>query len=694
MLIVIFLEISIAVANVLGGTLVVSKYLTERKPQDLYVFLILVGATIADGGMLFSQIAYNLQYPFAYLGFKVFIYCVILATVIIWFHLSSIYGVRSRLATLLFTAMAAASIYYFWQAKIDIAFQEGVIVPVGDILNFVTGFLILAVIVTVQSILSITGLKRIKPSAEPRYLIHKVSASLFFVFLICFAVYMVTRLIWIYVFMWALVFLAMLLLFMFSMLPEDSPVLRNPFAYFRTRILFKLIITLIVMIIISLEGIAFISISISKKALSESVIEGYKKVADDTIRLINTRKIDASSEPSTLKEIAKILEFTKIGDRGSVFLVSPEKNIYINRGNGWVSLGSSQSFNKSHVLAKNAPGGEMDIFGERIIAAYIPIKKLKWSIVVGQPINYAYGRIKQMESTFIMFTFSWILLTIFVGIILARNIEEPVKAIKKGIGKISQGDLDYKINIDNIDELGELADSFNKMTKQLKETQESLLRSERLASLGYMAAGMAHEIKNALVPLKTLTDLLMVSGKDQAFVAKFNELVPREIDRINMLSTDLLHYSRPSEPKMERLDMNGVMDETAKFLELQARKKNITFKLKPSVISKVKADRNKMLQAITNIVQNAIEAMSGGEITLSSYEKDDRVVIEISDNGPGISEKNLNMVFVPFFTTKKEGTGMGLAITQRIMADHGGTITLKNTPGSGAIFFLSLPKIS
>jgi signal transduction histidine kinase len=185
---------------------------------------------------------------------------------------------------------------------------------------------------------------------------------------------------------------------------------------------------------------------------------------------------------------------------------------------------------------------------------------------------------------------------------------------------------------------------------------------------------------------------MAISGKDEAFIAKFNELVPREIERINRLSTDLLHYSRPIEPNFEHMDINKILEDTARFLEVQARKKNIKIILKLSKVPEIKADREKLVGAFTNLILNAVEAMSKGEITLSTCEKDDKVVVEVADNGPGISEENMKKIFVPFFTTKKEGTGMGLAIVQRIIADHGGTIDLKSTHGAGTQFFLSFPQ--
>ena len=233
------------------------------------------------------------------------------------------------------------------------------------------------------------------------------------------------------------------------------------------------------------------------------------------------------------------------------------------------------------------------------------------------------------------------------------------------------------------------------MAEELKESQESLIRADRLTSLGYMATGMAHEIKNALVPLKTLTDLLQVSGKDQMFIAKFNEMVPHEIERINRLSTELLHYSKPGEPQFDYLNVNEIIDEAEKYLRIQARKKNVSIKLELGSVAKVKIDSQKMLQVFTNLMLNSIDAMEekGGTVWLRSRDTEDDAVIEVEDSGPGMPPEKLNRIFVPFYTTKKEGTGMGLPIVQRIVADHGGHIDVKSEVGKGTIFTISLPLI-
>jgi len=694
MLAVIFIEISIAVITFLGCVLLISKYLKQKRRQDLYAFFVLLGVGCSDLSMVAAQVSFSLDQPLAYLGFKFFLYFIYLTVICIWLHMADIYNFKMRPITVFFSGlmMLSAALVAFSRAQLII--NEGVIVPEGIGFRFALGFALLTATVAIESILAIVGLSRVDETEKQRYNTSKTAGLFLLVLFSCLAIYIITKLIYFYALTWLFAFLAMLFLFLFSMIPKGSPIVNYPLNFFRTRILFKLVITIMLMVVISLEGMGLISISIAKKALSESIIQNYRNIAEDSVVLINRTNISRGSEQNTLKDIEEVLRATKIGSRGSTFLISPSKTVYINRGTSWISLGEGDENEINKALSGKDGGGEIDLFGERVIAAYVPIKKLGWHMVIGQPIGFAYARINQMEGTYIIMLLFWIAATMVTGIMLARNVEEPVKELKKGITKISEGDLSYKIKVNKLDELGELASAINRMTDELKQSQESLIRSERLASLGYMAAGMAHEIKNALVPLRTLTDILSISGTDKEFIAKFNELVPKEIERINRLSTDLLHYSRPPQPIFEDTDLNGVIKEAAKFLDVQAKKNNITIKLKLSPISEVRADAQKVVEVLANLILNAIEAMRGGEITLTSREGIDDVFIEVSDNGPGIPPQNIDKIFVPFFTTKKEGTGMGLAITQRIMADHGGSIEVSSVFGQGSTFLLSFPKKS
>jgi signal transduction histidine kinase len=699
MLVIIFLEISIALVTGLGFILVLSQYRKTHNPQDIYVSMVLFFGATADLGMLFAQVAYNLDSSLASVGFKIFLISALACSVFVWFHLSNIYDVHSKAVTIVLLTLNAASFVLVSLSKVSMTLYTGVIVPVGTGRAFSSAIILICLIVGMESLLSVRGLHELNSEEIKRFRISKLAGSLFLLFLICLFIYIFSNLLVFYVLMWFFAFFAMFFLLLFSMVPPESQLLDQPLNFFRTRILFKLVIVMVLMIVVSLEGMGIISMMIAKKALSTDIIEGYSTVAQDTIDIINRTKINTTSERASLKGIAKILEDTRIAARGSLFLLSPSGTIYINRNSKWIDLGPVGDVSAKLKLIKAKGGGEIDIFGEKVVAAFIPVNKIGWSIIVGKPIKYAYANISQMEGTFVMFVMFWIVCTVFLGVLIARNVEDPIKRIKLGMQRISNGDLDYRIKNDKLDELGELAEMFNKMTGQLKNTQNSLLRSERLAALGFMAAGMAHEIKNALVPLKTLTEILSATGGNTEFMTKFNELVPKEIERINTLSSDLLHYSRPAEPKFEPLDVNLIVTEATKFLEMQARTKRVSIKLLLSQVSNVHGDRQELLEVFTNIILNAIEAMDGGVITLSTAEENGKVLIKISDNGPGIPKASLEKIFVPFYTTKKEGTGMGLAITQRVIADHGGHIDVESHTAAegaageipGTTFTISLP---
>ncbi len=399
------------------------------------------------------------------------------------------------------------------------------------------------------------------------------------------------------------------------------------------------------------------------------------------------------SDNQILAAVKKIVDNGGLLSHGCVFLISPAQRVYTYcvDSSDWEKI-SPGIFSYSGKTFKSS-GGEFFFDDKTYIGHSIPIISPGWRMIIGQPLDVAYSKIMQMEGMFILFFLGWVGLTVVVGALLSRNFVVPIRKVRYGVFRVAEGDMNYRIDLSKTDEIGELAQEVNKMSAQLKSQQESLLRAERLSALGYMATGLVHEIKNALVPLRTLTELLSISGGDQSFIAKFNDLVPKEIDRITKLSNDLLHYSKPIDGDFEVLNINEVIDETAKFLEMQARKKNVKIVKSLQPVQNIRVDRQAIIEVLTNLILNAFDAMTQeGQVTISTYEKDDKVILEIVDNGPGIPEENQKKMFVPFFTTKKEGTGMGLAITQKIMVDHNGTVDFKSKRGEGTTFYLAFPK--
>lgn len=239
----------------------------------------------------------------------------------------------------------------------------------------------------------------------------------------------------------------------------------------------------------------------------------------------------------------------------------------------------------------------------------------------------------------------------------------------------------------------------------LKELEARMRQNERLASLGTLAAGMAHEIRNPLSAIKTFVQLLPRKIGNERFLEKFNRTVPRETERINQLIEELLELSRVPKYTFLRTDMALLIKDALDIHVADFERYRIEQSLQFSEdLPQIEVDANQMIKAFHNLIQNAIQSMpSGGQlqITASCSTNDSKiikadaqketVVMTFEDQGQGIPPKKLNNIFDPFFTTKDTGTGLGLAITHKVITEHGGQIKVKSREGEGTIFTVRLP---
>jgi signal transduction histidine kinase len=257
------------------------------------------------------------------------------------------------------------------------------------------------------------------------------------------------------------------------------------------------------------------------------------------------------------------------------------------------------------------------------------------------------------------------------------------------------------------DELAVLAREFNAMAqrlaareRELRAQGEALVRSERLAAIGRIAAQITHEIRNPLSSIslnaeelaERLRELPAAKGVETAPAVALCDAIVREVDRLAAVTEEYLRYARVPKPQVTRADLNDVVRDLLDFVrpELSGSGVHIDQKLDPSV-PQVIADPGQIRQVLLNLVRNARDAMpSGGTLTIATRAKDGASV-EVSDTGPGIEPARLARIFDPFFTTKERGTGLGLALAQEIAREHGGELTCSSTPGHGTTFTLRLP---
>jgi signal transduction histidine kinase len=286
--------------------------------------------------------------------------------------------------------------------------------------------------------------------------------------------------------------------------------------------------------------------------------------------------------------------------------------------------------------------------------------------------------------------------------------EVSIPLVSKGqlIGIIN---LSYKFNRDiysheDIELLSTLANQMAiaienaKLYEDLKKSKSYMRRADRLASLGTLTAGLAHEIRNPLVAIKTFTQLLPERLNDEEFLNHFTNIASNEVDRISLLINELLNFARPYEPKLEFEDINSVLDGIVLLVSTETKRKQIdVIKSFSANLPPVQIDREQMKQVFLNILLNAVEATpEDGSITVKtrSFMKpggEPYIQIEFTDTGCGIPREKLEEIFNPFFTTKSTGSGLGLSISHQIVEDHKGYIHVESELNKGSSFFVNLP---
>ncbi len=230
--------------------------------------------------------------------------------------------------------------------------------------------------------------------------------------------------------------------------------------------------------------------------------------------------------------------------------------------------------------------------------------------------------------------------------------------------------------------------------REIRELQEKLRRSERLASLGRLASGVAHEIRNPLSSIKGFAQYFRDKLSGESEDGSYAQIMIEEVDRLDRVITQLLDFARPQTLHRYPYPLSQILDHTLRLIQPDLDKRGIKLIKSQFPEDKIDVDSDQISQALLNIFLNAMESMkNGGELRLEVTPKPARkgVEIEVSDTGAGIGKMDINRIFDPFFSTKKQGTGLGLSITAKIIESHGGEISVESEKGQGTTFRLYLP---
>jgi two-component system NtrC family sensor kinase len=305
----------------------------------------------------------------------------------------------------------------------------------------------------------------------------------------------------------------------------------------------------------------------------------------------------------------------------------------------------------------------------------------------------------------------WILVTAVAGAILLCFvlltvllvlIERPLEELIHTIRRVRGGDLRARVEFARRqDDVGQLGRQFNEMVEQLDQNRQEIedlhkremARAEHLATLGELAAGLAHEIRNPLAGIAGVVDIMGRELPPKSPSRAVLGDVHREVLHIQAILNDLLSYARPRPPAFHPADLNTTVEQAVALARQQVLTKPIRILFQPNTsLPPVDHDPALIQQVVLNITLNGIQAISGtGQVTLSLLQNHDHAAITISDTGRGISADALPRIFKPFFTTRSEGTGLGLSLANGIVHSHGGRIEVTSTIGKGTTFKISLP---
>jgi two-component system NtrC family sensor kinase len=294
--------------------------------------------------------------------------------------------------------------------------------------------------------------------------------------------------------------------------------------------------------------------------------------------------------------------------------------------------------------------------------------------------------------------------SLMMYLLVNRMVLRPVQKIVAATRKVAAGDLHYKIALNKHDEIGFLADSFNEMTHKLSEAQRQVYQSQKLAAVGQLAAGVAHEINNPLTGVLSYSSFLLKRAENKPEFKEDLEVIVRETKRCRGIVKGLLDFSRQSPPEKHASDINEIAEQAIQIVQAQMDARHVELKTNLRAdLPKIHADANQIQQVLVNLLLNANDAIGegGGTIglvtefaTMGGAAEGQRKAIEIriSDTGCGISAANLQKIFDPFFSTKgAKGTGLGLAVAWGIITKHNGRIEVESEVGKGTTFRVLLP---
>ncbi|EAT16491.1 cache domain-containing protein [Desulfuromonas acetoxidans] len=420
---------------------------------------------------------------------------------------------------------------------------------------------------------------------------------------------------------------------------------------------------------------------------------------------------DMMFEQQALNDLKEKIKQKKVGLTGYIFCMNSKGTFTIHpqdEGQNFIDIRDRSGHEFIREMCEKKQGWIRYPWGDEgaarmKIVRYEYFEPWDWIVAVGCYEDEFYEAANTISWNSAKLTLAVTLLTSLICVLLvsyaSKVFTDPIREMIRVIRRVKKGHLDEQMDIDSNDELGELAHTFNRMTEiitQNQEMQASLAQHGKMASLGVLSSGVAHEINNPLGVILGYAGYIenKIGEKDPNY--HYIHEIKRESKRCRKIVQDLLSYARTPQSVLEKTDINALLDQIVDFAANHTDMHHVTIvkNLSPG-LPELNIDGDQMRQVAINLILNAGGAIKDhGRLEVETRRDNEDILIIFRDSGVGIEQEILERIFEPFFTTKEKGTGLGLAISKQIIEQHHGSIHMTSTPGVGTTVTVRLPQDS
>ncbi|NUK31539.1 Cache 3/Cache 2 fusion domain-containing protein [Parageobacillus sp. VR-IP] len=402
------------------------------------------------------------------------------------------------------------------------------------------------------------------------------------------------------------------------------------------------------------------------------------------------RVVNLSMRIEQNKLFRSIVQSFQIGEHGYTFIVDRNGNIISHPSKKRIGDHVTENAVVQKLLRRQSGYEEVvNTKGVAMLASYAYIPILQWGVVAQVPVSEIYKPYALFEKALWLASIAAFFILSLLTALYARQIVHPIRRLCDVAEAVAKGNKYVRADETDQTEIGLLAKRFNYMIDSIQQSEELLRKSEKLAVVGELAAGVAHEIRNPLTSLKGFIQLLKEGERNQMYF----DIIEAELERLNEIVDEFLLLGKPNPVKKAYHHVSDMLQHVMKLLEGQALLHHVTVQYSiDEQLPPLYCDENQLKQVFINIIKNAIEAMpNGGMLRIEAKLRLDSVLICITDEGCGIPKERMATLGEPFYSTKEKGTGLGLMVSFKIVEAHGGKMEIHSEEGKGTTVCLLFP---